>query len=238
MQVVWICRQMDLDIEFQIVRTKNTRRPEMTQERINNNTFGRTSVGSKVENFTMATYEPEKGTFGEFKLDEQLAAKRWTVLFFYPADFTFVCPTELADLAAKHAELKEMGVDVVSVSTDTQYVHLGWTKDEKLLKNVAYTMAADPTGEVSRMFGVYDDATGLALRGTFIINPDGVLVGSETNFYNVGRNADELLRKMKAYLYVFKNPSEACPAKWDEGQTTLKPGEALVGKVAQALGLG
>ncbi len=195
------------------------------------------SIGSKVDNFSMATYEPVEGTFGEFELKQQLEAKRWTVLFFYPADFTFVCPTELADLAAKSDQLKEMGVDVVSVSTDTQYVHLGWKKDERLLKDVKYTMAADPTGEVSRNFGVYDHATGLALRGTFIINPDGVLVGSETNFYNVGRNADELLRKMKAYLHVFKNPNEACPAKWDEGQVTLKPGEGLVGKVADALGL-
>ncbi|MGC8852263.1 MAG: peroxiredoxin [Hydrogenobacter sp.] len=159
----------------------------------------------------------------------------WVVLFFYPADFTFVCPTELADLAEKYEELQKMCVEVISVSTDTKYVHLAWHKSEKLLEKVKFPMGADPTGRVSRLFGVYDENTGLSLRGTFIINPEGVLVGSEINFYNVGRNAEELIRKMEANIYLMSHPDEACPAKWRKGKKTLKPSEKLVGKVHEAL---
>ena len=157
------------------------------------------------------------------------------MLFFYPADFTFVCPTELADLAEYYEELQSMGVEVISVSTDTKYTHLAWQRTEKLLEKVRYLMGADPAGKISRLFGVYDENTGLALRGTFIINPDGVLVGSEINFYNVGRNAEELIRKMKANAYLMSHPEEACPAKWKEGEKTLKPSQELVGRVYEAL---
>src|SRR4030066_2091728 len=176
-----------------------------------------TSVGQTVGNFEMEVYDPVKGDFGKISLEEIKAKKQWTVLVFYPADFTFICPTELADLADKHEELKDAGVEVISVSTDTKFSHLAWQQSEKLLKNVKYLMGADPTGKVSRMFGVYDEATGLALRGTFIINPDGKLTASEVNFYNVGRNADELLRKMQANLYLSGHPDEVCPASWHEG---------------------
>ncbi len=192
-------------------------------------------VGQQVPDFTMETYDPVSGKFGEFSLEATRKAGKWTVLFFYPADFTFVCPTELADLATVHPKLQEMGVEVVSVSTDTKFVHLAWQRDEKLLEHVKFPMGADPLGKVSRMFGVYDETTGLALRGTFIINPDGVLVGSEVNFYNVGRNAEELLRKMEANVYLIDHPDEACPAKWEPGAKTLKPSEELVGHVYEAL---
>ncbi|RMF56406.1 MAG: peroxiredoxin [Calditrichaeota bacterium] len=192
-------------------------------------------VGDRVPDFEMETYEPAERRFGNFSLAEARKNGKWTILFFYPADFTFVCPTELADLAEVYPQLKEMGVEVVSVSTDTKFVHLAWRNDEKLLENVNFPMGADPLGKISRMFGVYDDETGLALRGTFIINPEGILVGSEINFYNVGRNADELLRKMKANVYLSEHPDEACPAKWDEGKKTLKPSEELVGHVYEAL---
>jgi NADH-dependent peroxiredoxin subunit C len=130
-----------------------------------------------------------------------------------------------------------MGCDVVTVSTDTQFVHLAWKKSEKELANVKYPMAADPTAAVSRMFGVYDEGSGLALRGTFIINPDGVLLNSEVNFYNMGRNIDELMRKFKANVYMGKKTNEVCPSKWkDEGDKTLKdPGAKMVGKVHEAL---
>jgi alkyl hydroperoxide reductase subunit AhpC len=130
------------------------------------------------------------------------SAGQWTILMFYPADFTFVCPTELADLAEEHAQLEKLGARVIAVSTDTKFAHMMWRNTEGLLKNVRYTLAADPTGTVSRLFGVYDAATGLALRGTFIINPDGKLVSSEVNFYNVGRNAAELVRKMEANVHL------------------------------------
>ena len=130
-----------------------------------------------------------------------------------------------------------MGCDIVTVSTDTQFVHLAWKKSEKELANVKYPMAADPTGKVSRMFGVYDEASGLALRGTFVVNPEGVLLNSEVNFYNMGRNIDELMRKFKANVYMAKKTNEVCPSKWkDEGDKTLvNPGAKMVGKVHEAL---
>ena len=130
-----------------------------------------------------------------------------------------------------------MGCDIVTLSTDTQFVHLAWKKSEKELAGVKYQMAAHPTARISRMFGVYNEDNGLNLRGTFIINPAGVLLGSEMNFYNVGRNIDELMRKFKANIYVSKKTNEACPSKWkDEGDKTLvNPGAKMVGKVHEAL---
>ncbi len=192
-------------------------------------------VGQKVPGFEMEVYDPKTLGFGKVSLEDLLRERKWVVLFFYPADFTFVCPTELADLAEYYEELQRMGVEVISVSTDTKYTHLAWQRSEKLLEKVKYLMGADPTGKVSRLFGVYDEDTGLALRGTFIINPDGILVGSEVNFYNVGRNAEELVRKMKANAYLMSHPDEACPAKWKEGDKTLKPSQEIVGRVYEAL---
>jgi NADH-dependent peroxiredoxin subunit C len=130
-----------------------------------------------------------------------------------------------------------MGCDIVTISADTQFVHLAWRNGEKELAQVKYPMGADPTGKVSRMFGVYDENTGLALRGTFIINPEGVLLNSEVNFYNLGRNIEELLRKFKANIYMTRKVNEVCPSKWkDEGDKTLvNPGAKMVGKVHEAL---
>ena len=129
-----------------------------------------------------------------------------------------------------------MGCDVVTVSTDTKHTHLAWREHEKELHRVAYPMGSDGTGVLSRMFGVYEDETGLAFRGTFIINPEGVLDAIEVNFDNVGRNIDELMRKFKANLYLSRKTSEACPSKWrDDGDKTLTPGAKLVGKVHEAL---
>ncbi|WP_448587470.1 redoxin domain-containing protein [Thermocrinis sp.] len=192
-------------------------------------------VGQKVPNFEMEVYYPTTRGFGKVSLEDYMKERRWVVLFFYPADFTFVCPTELADLAEHYDELVKLGAEVISVSTDTKYTHLAWQTTEKLLEKVRYPMGADPTGKVSRLFGVYDEETGLALRGTFIINPEGLLVGAEVNYYNVGRNAEELVRKMKANAYLMSHPDEACPAKWEEGGRTLKPSAELVGKVYEAL---
>jgi peroxiredoxin (alkyl hydroperoxide reductase subunit C) len=194
------------------------------------------TVGTLVPNFEMETYDPAEGEFGKISLAEIKAAGKWTVLVFYPADFTFVCPTELADLAEKHAELAKLGATVISVSTDTKFSHMAWRNSERLLKDVKYLMAADPSAIVSRIFGVYDAATGLALRGTFVINPKGELASSEINFYNVGRDAGELLRKLQANVHLLANPSEACPARWIPGGQTLRPGKNLVGNVAAAFG--
>ncbi len=193
------------------------------------------SVGAQVPAFEMTTYDPAAKDFGKFSLEQAQAAGKWTVLVFYPADFTFVCPTELADLAEVHADLVKLGVEVVAVSTDTQFAHLMWCQTEGMMKDVRYALGADPTGKVSRLFGMYDEATGLALRGTFVISPQGKLVSSEVNFYNVGRNAAELLRKMQANVHLMANPAEACPARWTPGAKTLTPGKDLVGNVAAAL---
>ncbi len=192
-------------------------------------------IGHKVQDMTFSTYNPCEGGFEELSFSKLLAAKKWIVLVFYPADFTFVCPTELADLAEQHETLQELGAEVISVSTDTKFAHLAWRSSERLLENVRFQMAADPTGCLSRYFGVYDEAEGTAYRGTFIINPDGVLVGSEINFYNVGRNAMELVRKMQANVYLREHPAEACPARWEKGQQTLTPSEKIVGDVYGAL---
>ena len=129
-----------------------------------------------------------------------------------------------------------MGGDIITISTDTEYVHLAWQKSEKELAQVRHPMASDRTGKVSRLFGVYDADTGLALRGTFIINPEGVLLNSEVNYYNLGRNIGELMRKFKANLYMAKKANEVCPSKWlDEGDKTLTPSATLVGRVHEAL---
>lgn len=192
-------------------------------------------VGQPVPAFTMEAFDPSEGCFTEVDLGKISKKGKWVILFFYPADFTFVCPTELADLATKHEALAKLGVEVISVSTDTKFTHMAWKQDELMLKDVKFKMASDPTGEVSRFFDVWDYDTGLDLRGTFVINPEGVLVSSEVNFYNVGRNADELVRKMEANSYLIDNPEQACPAKWTPGSKTLTPGEGLVGKVYEAL---
>jgi peroxiredoxin (alkyl hydroperoxide reductase subunit C) len=192
-------------------------------------------AGMDVPDFTLETYDPATGQFGQLSLADNKTRGKWTVLVFYPADFTFVCPTELDDLAGKQDALAGLGAVVAAVSTDTKFSHLAWRNSEKLLANVRYLMAADPTGALSRQLGVYDARTGLALRGTFIISPAGKLVSAEVNFYNVGRNADELLRKMEANVYLAAHPAEACPARWKPGAKTLTPSEKMVGKVFEAL---
>ena len=192
-------------------------------------------VGQDVPDFKMETYEPSTGQFGEVTLRDLKADGKWTILVFYPADFTFVCPTELADLGAQDAKLTELGAKVIGVSTDTKFSHLAWCNEEKLMADVKYTLAADTTGLVSSLFGVYDDATGLALRGTFVISPEGKLVSATVNFYNVGRNMEELVRVMEANVHCAANPAEACPAKWSPGDKTLTPNEGMVGNVYEAL---
>ncbi len=194
-------------------------------------------LGQKVPDFDLDTYDPIKDDFGKFHLQDQITHKRWTVLFFYPADFTFVCATEFAALADNHEKLTKLGADVVTVSTDTKFTHLAWKKSEKELAGVRYAMGADKTGKVGRMFGVYDEGSGLTLRGTFIINPEGVLLSSEVNFYNLGRNIDELVRKVKGNVYLAGKPNEVCPAKWqkDGDKTLVNPGAKMVGKVHEAL---
>ena len=153
------------------------------------------------------------------------------MFFFYPADFTFVCPTELEDLADKYEQLKEMGVEVFSVSTDTHFVHKAWHDASETIKKIKYTMLGDPTGSLSRGFGVYIEDEGLAYRGTFLVNPEGLIKVAEIQDNNIGRNADELVRKVEAAQFVATHNGEVCPAKWKKGGKTLKPSIDLVGKI-------
>ena len=156
---------------------------------------------------------------------------QWSVFFFYPADFTFVCPTELGDLADKYQELKKLGVEVYGVSTDTHFTHKAWHDASETIKKVKYPLLADPTGHLSRSFGVYIDDEGLAYRGTFLVNPDGLVKIAEVHDNGIGRNAEELVRKVQAAQFVATHPGEVCPAKWKPGAATLKPGLDLVGKI-------
>ncbi len=167
---------------------------------------------------------------GEFKpVTKADIMGKWSVFFFYPADFSFVCPTELEDLANKYEEFKAIGCEIYSVSTDTQFVHKAWHDASDRIKKIQYPMLADPTQALSKDFEVLIPETGLAERGTFIINPDGKIVAYEVSGGNVGRNADELLRKVQASQFVYEHGDEVCPAKWKPGAETLKPSLDLVG---------
>ncbi len=193
-------------------------------------------VGQSVPDFKLDTYEPGKSDFGQISLSGLKSEKKWTVLFFYPADFTFVCATEFAALAEQYEEFRKLGAEVIAISTDTKFTHLAWQRDERMLEKAKYPMGSDRTGAVSRMFGVYDEGSGLALRGAFIISPEGMLMNSEVNFYNMGRNVEELLRKVRANIHLASNPTEVCPAQWKkEGDKTLKPSAKIVGKIYEAL---
>jgi len=162
--------------------------------------------------------------------DSDLKGK-WSVVFFYPADFTFVCPTELEDLAENYGEFQRLGVEIYSVSTDTHFAHKAWHDTSDAIRKIEYTMVGDPTGTISRNFEVMIEEEGVADRGTFVIDPDGKIQIVEINAGGVGRDARELLRKVKAAQYVAAHPGEVCPAKWKEGEKTLAPSLDLVGKI-------
>lgn len=156
---------------------------------------------------------------------------KWSIFFFYPADFTFVCPTELGDLADYYDELQKLGVDVYSVSTDTHFVHKAWHEASDTIGKITYPMLGDPTGTITRNFDNMRPDEGVADRGTFVVDPDGIIQLVEITPEGVGRNAAELVRKVKALLYVREHPNEVCPAKWEEGEGTLEPSLDLVGKI-------
>ena len=156
---------------------------------------------------------------------------KWSVVFFYPADFTFVCPTELGDLADHYAQLKDMGVEVYSVSTDTHFTHKAWHDASDTIKKINYPMVGDPTGVISRNFDVMIEEEGLALRGTFVINPEGQIKVAEIHDLGIGRSAKELVRKIQAAQYVATHDGEVCPAAWQPGAETLAPSLDLVGKI-------
>jgi peroxiredoxin (alkyl hydroperoxide reductase subunit C) len=186
-----------------------------------------TMINTKITDFKVQAFHN-----GEFKTVTQNDLKgKWSIFFFYPADFTFVCPTELGDMADKYSEFKKMGVEVYSVSTDTQFTHKAWHDASPTIKKIQYPMLADPTGHLSRAFGVYIEEEGLAYRGTFLVNPEGLIKVAEMHDNGIGRSADEILRKAQAAQYVASHPGEVCPAQWKPGAQTLKPGLNLVGKI-------
>src|SRR5690606_30069819 len=184
-------------------------------------------INTVIKPFKATAYH--NGKFVE--VSDQTVAGKWSVFVFYPADFTSVCPTELEDLADKYEEFQKLGVEIYSVSTDTHFSHKAWHDTSETLKKVNYTMLADPTGTITRNFDVMIEEEGLALRGTFVINPEGQIKLCEIHDNGIGRDASELLRKVKAAQYVASHPGEVCPAKWQEGAETLKPSLDLVGKI-------
>lgn len=184
-------------------------------------------INTEVLPFTATAYHN-----GEFvTVSEADLQGKWSVFFFYPADFTFVCPTELGDLADNYAEFQRLGVEVYGVSTDTHFTHKAWHDTSDTIGKITYPLVGDPTGTITRNFGVMIEADGLADRGTFVVDPQGKIQIIEINAGGIGRNAAELLRKIKAAQYVAAHPNEVCPAKWEEGAETLQPGLDLVGKI-------
>jgi len=184
-------------------------------------------IGRKIGNFKVQAFVD--GMFEEVTC-ENLKGK-WSVFVFYPADFTFVCPTELGDLADQYEEFKKANCEVYSVSTDTHFTHKAWHDTSDTIKKIKFPMLADPTHELSKMFEVLIPEEGLALRGSFVVNPEGEIVSYEVNQLGIGRDASELLRKVHAAQFVAKNGDQVCPAKWTPGAATLKPGVDLIGKI-------
>jgi len=184
-------------------------------------------INSKLKPFTAQAFK--NGQFISVS-DADLKGK-WSIFFFYPADFTFVCPTELGDMADLYPQFQKLGVEVYSVSTDTHFTHKAWADASDTIKKIKYTMIGDPTHAISRNFDVLIEEGGVALRGTFLVNPEGEIKVAEIHDLGIGRDASELLRKVKAAQYVASHPGEVCPAKWQEGAATLKPSLDLVGKI-------
>ncbi len=184
-------------------------------------------IGQTVPNFSFTAFHKGK----DVQMQMQDFRKQWVIMFFYPADFTFICPTELSEMADAYAELKKMGAEVLSVSTDTWFVHKAWHDHSDSIKKIEFPMVADPTGAICKYFGTYIEAEGLAYRGTFIIDPDGVVKTIEIHDNSIGRAASETVRKLQAAQFVREHGGEVCPANWKPGAKTLKPGADLVGKI-------
>ena len=184
-------------------------------------------IGQKIDDFEFEIYqnnETRKVKFSDYR-------GKWLVLLFYPADFTFICPTELQEAAEYYEEFKKEGAEILSVSTDTVFVHKAWHDNSPSIGKIQYPMAADPSGKLCRYFATYTDDAGLSLRGTFIIDPDGTLKAMDVHDTRIGRSAGEILRKLQAANFVREHQGEVCPASWKPGKKPLKPGLELVGKI-------
>ena len=185
-------------------------------------------IGKEVQPFAAQAFQNGKDFF---EVTEADLKGKWSIVVFYPADFSFVCPTELEDVQKEYDELKKLGVEVYAVSTDTHFVHKAWHEHSQAVGSIEYIMIGDPSQTITRQFDVLDEESGLANRGTFIIDPDGVIQAVEISADGIGRDASILINKIKAAQYVRENPGEVCPAKWEEGGETLKPSLDIVGKI-------
>ncbi|MEK7121061.1 MAG: redoxin domain-containing protein [Patescibacteria group bacterium] len=191
-------------------------------------------IDKPFNEFKLLVYDPVKDSIRE--ITNKTFKDKILVLFFYPADFTFVCPTELADMQARAPDFKENGAEVVVVSTDTVYSHKGWVETEELIKGFKYLMASDRGGKLSRELGIYDETSGMAGRGAFIIDGFGILRGADITADQIGRSAGEILRKVKATKFVNSHKGQVCPASWDEGSATIKPSIKISGRVKKNIG--
>ncbi len=184
-------------------------------------------IGQEIPDLEMEAFHNEE--IKSIKLSDYRG--KWVVLIFYPADFTFTCPTELEEAADYYEEFKKLGAEIMSVSTDTVFVHKAWHDQSPAIRKVKFPMLADPTGRLCREFGTYIEEEGISLRGSFIIDPDGILSAFEVHANNIGRSAKELLRKLQAAVFVREHKEQVCPASWEPGEETLTPGLDLVGKI-------
>jgi len=188
---------------------------------------GMLRIGDKVPEFETDAYhngELKKVNLSDFRGE-------WLIMMFYPADFTFVCPTELQEMAENYDKVKEIGGEVLSISTDTMYVHLAWHDSSPAVGKVKFPMLADPSGKISKAFDTYNESNGLSWRATFIIDPEGILKHMEIHDNSIGRSATEIIRRLQAAKFVSENPGLVCPASWKPGEDTMKPGPDLVGKI-------
>lgn len=184
-------------------------------------------INSQIPDFSLQAYH--EGTFKTITNKDLLG--KWSILFFYPADFSFICPTELINLAEKEEEFRKMGVEIYSVSTDSQFVHKAWHDHSPGIRQIHFPMLSDTTGGLCRALGAMIEDKGMAVRATFVANPEGKIKIVEMHDDSIGRNASELMRKVKAAIFVAEHPGEVCPAKWKEGDPTIKPSIDLVGKI-------
>lgn len=184
-------------------------------------------INQAVSDFTLKAYYQDK--IKDIKLSDYRG--RWVILIFYPGDFTFICPTELEEAANMREELKKKGAEVLSVSVDSVFVHKAWHEQSPAVKNVSFPMLSDPTGVTAKEFGAYIEEDGVCLRGSFIIDPDGILKTMEIHSNNIGRSGKELMRKLDAAIFVRNNKGLVCPASWEPGADTLKPSLDLVGRI-------
>ena len=187
------------------------------------------TINQKIDDFELEAYLDGKEDIQKIKLSQYVG--KWLVLIFYPGDFTFVCPTELEEAGHQYEEFKKLGAEVLSVSTDSVHVHKAWHDESEAIKNVKFPMIADPTGKLCRYFGTYIEEDGVSLRGTFLIDPDGLVKIIEIHENSIGRNIVELMRNLKAAQFVREHKGMVCPASWEPGEEALKPGLDLVGKI-------